>query len=150
MTEAERLGPEERLRLSLFGQLRDKTGAWDDRALRRAYVHMQVRADVGGVTCGGGRVGGCVYVWGCSCRRVHGPDPRDTGHRIIPLQIAQPYPNHIHPTQNTPKPQKQDAGQPRAFYVKLVGEGVDDHGGPYRAVFETAVGEEPAGGFEFD
>jgi hypothetical protein len=36
----------------------------------------------------------------------------------------------------------QDAGQPRAFYVKFTGEGVDDHGGPYRAVFETAVGEE--------
>jgi len=39
----------------------------------------------------------------------------------------------------------QDAGQPRAFYVKFTGEGVDDHGGPYRAVFETAVGEEADG-----
>lgn len=39
----------------------------------------------------------------------------------------------------------QDAGQPRAFYVKFTGEGVDDHGGPYRAVFETAVGEEAEG-----
>lgn len=83
LTEAERLGPEEKLRLSLFGQLRAKMSGWDDRALRRAYVHMQ------------------------------------------------------------------DAGQPRAFYVKLIGEGVDDHGGPYRAVFETAVGEEPAGGCFF-
>jgi hypothetical protein len=42
----------------------------------------------------------------------------------------------------------QDAGQPRAFYVKFTGEGVDDHGGPYRAVFETAVGEEPMGPLE--
>lgn len=39
----------------------------------------------------------------------------------------------------------QDAGQPRAFYVKFKGEGVDDHGGPYRAVFQTAMGEEPSG-----
>jgi hypothetical protein len=36
----------------------------------------------------------------------------------------------------------QDAGQPRAFFVKFTGEGVDDHGGPYRAVFETSIGEE--------
>ena len=34
-------------------------------------------------------------------------------------------------------------GQPRAFYVKFVGEGVDDHGGPYRAVFQSALGDEP-------
>lgn len=39
----------------------------------------------------------------------------------------------------------QDAGQPRAFYVRFRGEGVDDHGGPYRAVFQAALGEEPAG-----
>ncbi|EQC29902.1 hypothetical protein SDRG_12446 [Saprolegnia diclina VS20] len=39
----------------------------------------------------------------------------------------------------------QDAGQPRAFYVKCLGEGVDDHGGPYRAVFQTAGWEEPIG-----
>ena len=38
----------------------------------------------------------------------------------------------------------QDGGQPRAFYVKFVGEGVDDHGGPYRAVFQAALGDEPA------
>ena len=37
----------------------------------------------------------------------------------------------------------QDAGQRRAFYVKFSGEGVDDHGGPYRAVFQAAVVEEP-------
>jgi hypothetical protein len=36
-----------------------------------------------------------------------------------------------------------DAGQRRAFYVKFLGEGVDDHGGPYRAAFETAIGDEP-------
>ncbi|CAM9487476.1 unnamed protein product [Chrysoparadoxa australica] len=36
-----------------------------------------------------------------------------------------------------------DAGQRRAFYVKFKGEGVDDHGGPYRAVFQAALGEEP-------
>ena len=35
----------------------------------------------------------------------------------------------------------QDAGQPRAFFVKFT-EGVDDHGGPYRAAFETSLGEE--------
>ena len=39
----------------------------------------------------------------------------------------------------------QDAGQTRAFFVKFTGEGVDDQGGPYRAVFETAVGEESTG-----
>ncbi|OQS06539.1 HECT E3 ubiquitin ligase, partial [Thraustotheca clavata] len=39
----------------------------------------------------------------------------------------------------------QDAGQPRAFYVKCLGEGVDDHGGPYRAIFQTAGWEEPIG-----
>jgi hypothetical protein len=36
----------------------------------------------------------------------------------------------------------QDAGQSRAFFVKLVGEGGDDNGGPYRAVFMDAIGEE--------
>lgn len=30
----------------------------------------------------------------------------------------------------------------RAFFVKLIGEGADDHGGPYRAIFQTAIGEE--------
>lgn len=35
-----------------------------------------------------------------------------------------------------------DAGQRRAFFVKFEGEGVDDHGGPYRAAFETAIGDE--------
>lgn len=35
----------------------------------------------------------------------------------------------------------QDAGQRRAFFVKFT-EGVDDHGGPYRAAFETSLGEE--------
>ncbi|CAK4140300.1 unnamed protein product [Aphanomyces euteiches] len=39
----------------------------------------------------------------------------------------------------------QDAGQRRAFYVKFLGEGVDDHGGPYRAVFQTAAWDEPSG-----
>jgi hypothetical protein len=38
----------------------------------------------------------------------------------------------------------QDAGQTRCFFVKFRGEGVDDHGGPYRALFQTAIGEEPA------
>jgi len=42
----------------------------------------------------------------------------------------------------------QDAGQPRAFYVKFTGEGVDDHGGPYRAVFHTALAEEAQGPLE--
>lgn len=37
----------------------------------------------------------------------------------------------------------QDSGQPRAFYVKFVGEGVDDHGGPYRAIFQSALADEP-------
>ena len=66
----------ERLKVSVFGQLQSSMMTWDDRSLRRAYVHMQ------------------------------------------------------------------DAGQKRAFFVKFTGEGVDDQGGPYRAVFQTAVGEE--------
>ena len=37
----------------------------------------------------------------------------------------------------------QDAGQERSFYVKFIGEGVSDHGGPYRAVFQKACAEEP-------
>jgi hypothetical protein len=37
----------------------------------------------------------------------------------------------------------QDASQPRCFYVKFKGEGVDDHGGPYREVLDTAVSTEP-------
>jgi len=37
----------------------------------------------------------------------------------------------------------QDGGQPRAFYVKFIGEGVDDHGGPYRAIFQSALVDEP-------
>jgi hypothetical protein len=36
----------------------------------------------------------------------------------------------------------QDEGQPRAFYVEFRGEGVDDHGGPYRAVFQSACGDD--------
>ena len=36
----------------------------------------------------------------------------------------------------------EDAGQPRAFFVKFIGEGVDDHGGPYRAAFQSAIAEE--------
>ncbi|RHZ27647.1 hypothetical protein DYB37_006851, partial [Aphanomyces astaci] len=42
----------------------------------------------------------------------------------------------------------QDAGQRRAFYVKFLGEGVDDHGGPYRAVFQTGAWDEPSGGLQ--
>jgi hypothetical protein len=67
---------DERLKLSVFGQLLEAFNGWDDRVLRKAYVHMQ------------------------------------------------------------------DAGQARAFFVKLAGEGVDDQGGPYRAVFQQAIGEE--------
>eukprot|EP01038_Epipyxis_sp_PR26KG_P005374 gene5374-7452_t len=66
----------DRLRVSVFGQLMDSMISWDERALRRAFIHMQ------------------------------------------------------------------DAGQARAFFVKFTGEGVDDQGGPYRAVYQTAVGEE--------
>ena len=39
----------------------------------------------------------------------------------------------------------QDAGQQRCFFVKFESEGVDDHGGPYRAVFQLAAEEEPTG-----
>ena len=67
---------QERLRVSVFGQVMASMNGWDERALRRAFAHMQ------------------------------------------------------------------DAGQVRAFFVKFTGEGVDDQGGPYRAVFQTAVGEE--------
>eukprot|EP01039_Chlorochromonas_danica_P000707 gene707-769_t len=67
---------EEKLRLSVFGQLKETLGSWEVRSLRRSFLHMQ------------------------------------------------------------------DAGQARAFFVKFIGEGVDDQGGPYRAVFQTAIGEE--------
>jgi hypothetical protein len=67
---------DERLKMSVFGQLLEAFNGWDDRVLCKAYVHMQ------------------------------------------------------------------DAGQARAFFVKLAGEGVDDQGGPYRAVFQQAIGEE--------
>lgn len=70
------LGFQQRLRSSVLGQLMDAMKGWDDRSLRRAFVHAQ------------------------------------------------------------------DAGQSRAFFVKLVGEGGDDNGGPYRAVFMDAIGEE--------
>ncbi|CAM9457945.1 unnamed protein product [Discosporangium mesarthrocarpum] len=70
---------EDKLRASLLGQLHESISDWDDRSLRRSFVHVQ------------------------------------------------------------------DAGQARAFYVRFRGEGVDDHGGPYRALFQTAMGEEPAG-----
>ncbi len=36
---------------------------------------------------------------------------------------------------------KGHGGQRRAFKVKFLGEGVDDYGGPYRAVFEQVVDE---------
>ena len=32
-------------------------------------------------------------------------------------------------------------GQPRAFKVKFVGEGCNDYGGPYRALFDDVVTE---------
>lgn len=38
-----------------------------------------------------------------------------------------------------------DAGQQRSFFVKLEGEGVNDYGGPYRAVVQAASSDEPAG-----
>lgn len=66
-----------RLKMSIFGQLYENIKSWDDRSLRRSFVHVE------------------------------------------------------------------DEGQKRAFFVKFIGEGVDDHGGPYRAVFQAAVGEEP-------
>jgi len=42
----------------------------------------------------------------------------------------------------------QDISQQRSFYVKFEGEGVDDHGGPYRAVFQIALEEEAGGSLE--
>ena len=36
---------------------------------------------------------------------------------------------------------KGHGGQKRAFKVKFLGEGVNDYGGPYRAVFEQVVDE---------
>ena len=67
----------EKFQSSIFGQLYEHIKTWEDRSLRRSFIHVE------------------------------------------------------------------DAGQKRAFFVKFVGEGVDDHGGPYRAVFQSAVGEEP-------
>ncbi len=43
---------------------------------------------------------------------------------------------------------QNDARQQRSFFVKCIGEGVDDNGGPYRAVVGAATGEEPAGPLE--
>ena len=37
----------------------------------------------------------------------------------------------------------EDAGQKRSFFVRLIGEGVYDSGGPYREMIETAVSFEP-------
>lgn len=37
----------------------------------------------------------------------------------------------------------EDAGQKRCFFVRLVGEGVYDSGGPYREVLTTAAAVEP-------
>lgn len=37
----------------------------------------------------------------------------------------------------------EDAGQKRSFFVRLIGEGVYDSGGPYREMIETAVSYEP-------
>jgi len=54
-------------------------------------------------------------------------------HQWDPVRLRRSY-SHI-----------QDAGQKRCFFVKFVSEGVDDHGGPYRAVFQLAAEEEPAG-----
>ena len=62
----------------MFGQLNKHLRNWDDRYLRRSFVHMS------------------------------------------------------------------DAGQARAFFVRFQGEGVDDHGGPYRAALHAAAGEEVA------
>jgi len=42
----------------------------------------------------------------------------------------------------------QDASQRRCFFVKFESEGVDDHGGPYRAVFQIAIEEEAQGPLE--
>ncbi len=41
---------------------------------------------------------------------------------------------------------KGHGGQKRAFKVKFLGEGVNDYGGPYRAVFEQVVDELQAEG----
>ena len=38
-----------------------------------------------------------------------------------------------------------DAGQARAFFIQYEGEGVDDHGGPYRAALLAATHTEPSG-----
>lgn len=37
------------------------------------------------------------------------------------------------------------AGQPRSFYIKLYGEGVDDNGGPYRVMFKKMCVDETLG-----
>ena len=37
----------------------------------------------------------------------------------------------------------EDAGQLRSFYVRLIGEGVYDSGGPYREIIKTCAGIEP-------
>ena len=42
----------------------------------------------------------------------------------------------------------QDAGQERCFFVEFQGEGVEDYGGPYRAVFTNAAVNESCGPLE--
>ena len=40
--EGEALGFGDKLRASLFGQLNEAMSDWEDRDLRRSFVHMQV------------------------------------------------------------------------------------------------------------
>ena len=102
----------ERLRLSVFGQLHKELRAWGPAAFRRAYlgacVGLSARVDVVGEWMGG------------SCLS-----------RVLVLILTP----HQHPRTHT-HAGKGHGGQRRAFKVRFLGEGVNDYGGPYRAVFE--------------
>ena len=65
----------------------------------------------------------------------------------MPAKIARAV--FLHVTLRRDYSHSQDAGQQRSFFVKLIGEGVFDNGGPYRAVVSAACGEEPAGPLQF-
>lgn len=64
VVEGEALGFGDKLRASLLGQLNDAMADWEDRDLRRSFVHMQVMRRDGR---GPGRV---KYLWGDVASRL--------------------------------------------------------------------------------
>jgi hypothetical protein len=119
--QAEPISFEGKLRMSVFGQIVEGISQWDDRPLRRSFIHMQ---DAGQARAFFVKFTGtaCSLFFSLSphpisVRYTPYTSPRDTTHRTTPHRLT-------------------------------AGEGVDDHGGPYRAALHTAVGEEPNGFLE--